>query len=176
MAKPKTPEVKRIGDDEYTITIHPGSEGMEVAAELATMFGPSLLGLQSIQQGPVKKFGKDGLAKMVKRRQDIQEQLKDATGDDAAALKAELDKIDSEFEPDEGALLGLLGDLLKQLKPKPLVALLKTLFKYTLANGAKLGDDRVFDDHFAGNYGPTIELAQAVVKYNGFLEIAAGYL
>lgn len=177
MAAPKAPKTVTINDTQYMIAIHPGSEGMEIAAELAAMFGPSLLGLQEIQSNPAKKLGKQVLGEMLARREAIQTELADATGEQAEALKQELAQIDQTFEPDEDALLKLLSEFLGKLKPKPFVALLKQLLSKTTAIGAgNLGDSAVFDIHFAGNYKPLIPLAQEVVRYNGFLDAAAGYL
>jgi len=174
---PKAPKTVKLNGCEYIIAIHPGSEGMEIAAELAAMFGPSLLGLQEIQKSPAKKLGKQVLGTMLERRQAISTELETATGEQAETLQKELAQIEQNFEPDEDALIGLLSEFLGKMKPKPLVALLKQLFSKTTAMGAgNLGDDAIFDMHFAGNYKPLIPLAQEVVRYNGFLEAAAGYL
>lgn len=177
MATPKAPKEVTINGTKYIIAIHPGSEGMEIAAELASMFGPSLLGLQEIQSGPSKKMGKQMLGELLARRQAIQTELETATGEQSDTLHNELQTIDKTFEPDEDALIKLLSEFLGKLKPKPFVALLKLLLNKTTAMGTgNLGDDAIFDIHFAGNYKPLIPLAQEVVRYNGFLDAAAGYL
>lgn len=68
---------------------------------------------------------------------------------------------------------GAMGDLLKALPAKELLALCKTAFAYTRLEGeAKpLADKVMFDTHFRGNYKALIPLLKAVIEYNGFLDL-----
>ena len=151
-----------MGDKRFQIQCPPFTEGLEIAFELNHALRAHVLSSQKATMAMIDQLPAEQKAAL-----------------EGAETPADREKIWLEQiapKMDKSSLLQAAADFLHQLKPREMVAMAFSLFKYTTINGKSMADESVLMTEMSGNYKIVVPLMAAIIEQNDFLDLDASEL